>query len=371
MPLVLTRLMLLLVGWFAQYFPTNTAYPLKEAMRRGWQFIPWRWLDVWGRWDAGWYLSIARHGYVVKGNLEQTQNNIAFFPVYPYLVRWIALPFAHDMPSRPFLLAIGVALSNAFLLAALVVLYQLTLALLDDRPAARRTVLYLLIFPTSFILSSAYSESAFLFLSAAALYAAVKRNWFWAGLLGALAALTRSLGVLILVPLVWLYLDTVEWKLRRVRWSMLWLALVPAAFLAHSYHIYTLTGDPLAVLHVQQAWTKTLATPWATIANPIHTNLFLNPIEQGMTVAFILLSLAALRVLPSAAFGVYSLLLILPPLFSGTLISTPRYYLVVFPAFIVLAMLGRRHTLHQVLSLLFYTLLILFFAAWARFYWIA
>ncbi len=258
-----------------------------------------------------------------------------------------------------------------FLLASLVVLYKLVLALLDDRPAAQRTVLYVLVFPTSFFLSSFYGESAYLFLSASAFYLAIKRRWAFAGALGALAALTRPFGFLILIPLLWLYMESMEWKLRRVRWNILWLALVPAALLAHVYHIYTLTGNPLALVQVQQAWGKTLTAPWTAILHPIHVNLYLNPVEQVLTVVFILLSLVALRALPSAAFGIYSLLLILPPLLGGTLFSTPRYYLVVFPVFIVLAIFGRRQVLHQALTALFYTLLILFFAAWSQFYWVA
>ena len=38
------------------------------------------------RWDAGWYLAIARDGYRFDPNYHR-QQNIAFFPAYPWLMR--------------------------------------------------------------------------------------------------------------------------------------------------------------------------------------------------------------------------------------------------------------------------------------------
>ena len=40
------------------------------------------------RWDAGWYLQIAIHGYTYVHRTGATeQQNIVFFPAYPMLVR--------------------------------------------------------------------------------------------------------------------------------------------------------------------------------------------------------------------------------------------------------------------------------------------
>ncbi len=49
---------------------------------------PLRWLDVWGAWDTGWYLDISLNGYsTIQNQIHQT--NIAFFPLYPTLMRII------------------------------------------------------------------------------------------------------------------------------------------------------------------------------------------------------------------------------------------------------------------------------------------
>ncbi|HYN89085.1 MAG TPA: hypothetical protein VER55_11165, partial [Ardenticatenaceae bacterium] len=86
-PFAITRLALLLAGWFSQYFPASLNYPPEEVARRGWQFSPHRLLDIWGRWDTAWYLSIVSDGYSIRGDVETTLSNIAFFPFYPYLVK--------------------------------------------------------------------------------------------------------------------------------------------------------------------------------------------------------------------------------------------------------------------------------------------
>ncbi len=69
------------------------------------------------------------------------------------------------------------------------------------REAARRTVLYVAVFPFAYFFTQVYTESLFLLVSVSAVAAAVAARWGWAGLLGGLAALVRPNGVLIAVPL--------------------------------------------------------------------------------------------------------------------------------------------------------------------------
>ena len=88
---------------------------------------------------------------------------------------------------------------------ALHLLYRL--ARLDLAPAqARATVMLVALFPAALFLSAVYTEALFLMLSVGAIYAARTERWAWAGILGGLAAGTRSGGILLLVALAWLYL---------------------------------------------------------------------------------------------------------------------------------------------------------------------
>ncbi len=370
---LLTRLALVAIALFAPAFPTNAAYPLTSAAERGWQFTPVYLIDVWGRWDSGWYLDIIEHGYYARGDLRTVPSNLGFFPLYPYLVKALTavVPAAARTPGVTLLA--GALLSNALLLGALALLRPWVARLTGDPAVARRTVLYLLLFPTSFFFATFYTESTFLFFMVAALFAAQRRAWGWAGAAGALLTLTRPLGILIAVPLAWQYAQAAQWNFRNVRLNAAWFALMPAAFLALCYWQYTLTGDFLATLHHHAAWARGFAWPWTTLLHPFESLLYRysTPLEQGLTVLFVAGALLALWRLPTPSLGLYALLLIAPPLFTGQLTSTARYDLVVVPVFVVLAQLGKHPTLDRAITLLAATAQALLFLAWCRFYWVA
>ncbi|HNP74185.1 MAG TPA: mannosyltransferase family protein [Kouleothrix sp.] len=369
-PFAITRCALLLVGWFAQFFPRNAAYPIKQAVARGWHFSPYRLVDIWGRWDTGWYLDIAAHGYALNGAPQTTQSNIAFFPLYPFLVRCLAYLIPARLRTPGATLLAGALLSNLLLLAALALLYALVVALFADTAVARRAVFYLLIFPTSFFFSCMYTESIFLFLSVAAFYAAQRRLFWLAAVLGALLALARPPGVLIAVPLAWLYFESLGWRVRKVGWGLAALALIPASLLGFLASLYPLTGNFFAPIQVQGAWGRGFAMPWQTLLHPVGVVAFITPLDWLATVGFLLLALIALRRLPSLAYGLFALLLMLPPLLSGTLVSSARFCAVLFPLFIVMALLARRRALDQLLTVAFLVLQALLMAAWSQLYWI-
>lgn len=368
LPMLIVRLSLLAVGWLSQDIIPNQKYPVPEALGRGWHFTQSKLLDMWARWDSGWYFGIIRDGYAPAADGVQTE--FAFFPLYPYLVKLLALPFPEHIQTTERLLILGLLASQALTAGALVLLHKLVVSW-GDRELARRVVLYVLVFPTGFFLFCFYTESAFLFLSVAAFYAASKRAWGLACLAGALLSLTRPPGVLITVPLVWMYLESIGWKLSRVRLNVLWLLLVPAGLLAFLYYAYTQTGDFLAPIHAQKAWGKSLAAPWTTLLYPYGGSPYVTRVEQVLTMAFGALSVLCLLKLPSPAYGIYSLLLILPPLTTGTLLSTSRYYVLVFPAFIALGLLGRRAALDRLFIITLFSIQVLFMIYWTRFYWVA
>ena len=105
--------------------------------------------DVWARWDSVWFLRIAEHGYA---SLEGTAA--AFYPLYPASVGLLGRVFFGH-----YVLA-GIAISLAASLAAFVLLYDLAETKLGAE-GARRTVLYLAIFPMTLFLQAVYSESLF------------------------------------------------------------------------------------------------------------------------------------------------------------------------------------------------------------------
>jgi hypothetical protein len=266
---------------------------------------------------------------------------------------------------------VGVVLSNLFLLAALVLLFKLVLTMFDDDAVARKSVLYLLLFPTSFFFSCFYTESAFLLLGVATFYLATKRLWLPAAITGFLLSLTRPLGALILVPALWIYFEGIHWNWRKLGLKGASLLLIPAGLLTYLLASASVTGDVLAPIRVQQAWNRQFAPPWATILAPASYVPYITPIEQLLTVGFLVGGLASLVVLPSAGYGLYALLSMVPILVSGTLDSSARYYVVLFPIFVVLARAGRQATIDRAIRVTAFTLQVLLMAAWSQFYWVA
>jgi hypothetical protein len=176
-------------------FLANLLFPPEQARPFLMPFAPVKLAETFAAWDSGWYFDIARRGYYWT---PSGQSSIAFFPLYPMLMRALAWPFGGG--DRALWLA-GMVLSSACLLLGLVVLHRLTRTTFGDRETARRTVLYVAIFPFAYFFTQVYTESLFLLTTVSAVAAATASRWGWAGLFGALAALTRPNGVLIAVPL--------------------------------------------------------------------------------------------------------------------------------------------------------------------------
>jgi Mannosyltransferase (PIG-V) len=190
------------------------------------------------RFDAAWYLAIANHGYEVGGRA-------AFFPVFPGLVR-----VGGELLGSP--LIAGILISSGCGLGGLYFLHRLVA--LDFGLERARTVVWLAAwFPGALVISAVYSESLFLLVSVAAIYAARLERWPLAAMLGAAAAATRSGGVIVLVPLVIIYWSSH----RRIRPDILWLLLgVPAGLAAYVLYLGLSTGDPASVFSAQAAWHR-------------------------------------------------------------------------------------------------------------------
>lgn len=356
-----------MVAWLATIFLTNPRYPLPALSARGWHTIPFWWLDVWGRWDTDWYLSIAKSGYAIPGSYRVYQSNLAFFPLYPMLVGGVIriLPIAQRTPATTLLAAVLVA--NMALLAGLTWMRQLV-AHAYDTACARRAVIYVLIFPTGFFFSCAYPESLFLATTVGASLYAIRGRWWAAGILGGLAALTRPYGIAIFLPIAWMYLSSCQWKLRNLRRDAFFLLLIPATLLGFLVSVRHLTGDLFAPFIAQSAWNRTLTTPWATLLHPRYFVGAISHVEQVLVVVGLGFLLWSMKKLFTPVYGLYGLLITIPSLLSGTLMGIGRHIAVVFPIYFMLAVVGRNEEIHRSVQALLFAVQIIFMAAWARFY---
>jgi hypothetical protein len=342
-------------------------------------------LEAWNQWDAANYVKIAQFGYQIGHDPHQKYNLFAFFPLYPYTTHLLGYVLDNYMLA-------GIILSNLAFYGATLVIYALAMDASQDAQVARRTILYLTFFPTAFFLFAAYNEAFFLFFCASALLAMRRRLWLVAALIGCLAALTRSAGVLLAIPYLW------EWWCSRDKnkpfFSLKWMVnlapilLIPVGIILYMLYCNSLTHDPLVFMNVQGNWGRHTVLPWIGIWNTLQALFtgyvpnYLNPsdfayapfasffqihmlIDLTATLSFMVLTILGWRILPKTYTLLVALLLLLtltsPSLGGDPLTSNMRFVLELTPAFITLAILGKKHPrLHQGLIVAFPMLLAVF-----------
>jgi hypothetical protein len=338
--------------------------------------IPVRWqqfFEPFVVWDGGWYFTIASSGYDYTPGAQST---IAFFPLYPLVVRAVAWPFGSSPET---VLAAGIAVSCVSFAAALVVLHRLTVQLTGSVETARRAVMYLAVFPFSFYFTRFYTESLFLLLTGGAIALALRSRWAAAGIVGALAAATRPNGAVLAVPLIVMAFADRPAAAVLVR-RIAAVALVALGPLAYSAYVYHLTGDPLTWLRVQEHWGYALWNPptqhLVTIATRVEQMGLYDYLVQGGDAPYELLyaivALGALAMVPRIAsvcgigLAAYALVSVLIPLSGNVLVGMGRYVAVLFPLFIALATLTSRrvHELVLVTSSAFLALFVVLFVRW-------
>ncbi|MFD0145982.1 MULTISPECIES: hypothetical protein [unclassified Streptomyces] len=139
-------------------------------------------------WDSRWYLAIADHGYDPGPGEPPGHRTMAFFPLYPALIRAVAAVVPGSRASVGLVLAVLCSVAAAWGIFAV-----------GDRLYGRRvgTVLAVLwgALPVAVVQWMGYTESLFTALAAWALYAALGGRWAWAAGFSVAAGLTRPTGV--------------------------------------------------------------------------------------------------------------------------------------------------------------------------------
>jgi hypothetical protein len=313
-------------------------------------------VDVWARWDSDWYLRIAESGY------DWPSSTPAFFPLYPLVVAGLGRVFADH-----FLLA-GLVVSLAACGVAFVLLHRLVAWRLGAADA-RRSVLYLALFPTSLFLGAVYGESLFLALAIGTFLLAERGRIGWASITTGLALLTRAQGIALLPPLA-----ICAWRSRR-RVRDLGLLVVPLAmFLAYPIALEAWIGHGLAFVDAQRIWDRSLASlgPLGGLVQAIGEGDVAGPL---LATAMLALAAFAWRLL-GPAYGLYSVVALalpmaLPSERLGGLYSFPRFALVAFPCLVALAVLGRDRRVHVAVVAVLGTALAVYVVRWALWYWVA
>lgn len=283
-------------------------------------------------WDGGHFLTIAKFGY-------QEKYLYAFFPLYPVTINLVS-----KITGDYLIAALLISIVSAFL--TIQILYRLIL--LDfGKILAEKTIIFLLIFPTSFFLITAYSESLFLLLVVSSFYFFRKEKLFWATLFAGFASGTRLAGLAVSLAIIFQIITTSGInKKNRI------ILLTPMGFIIYCIYLFNATGDPFYFLYSETSnWQRSLSIPglsfWQTLKNQNYIELVFGIFGLGMV-------LRSFRFLP-AVYSVYGLFSILLPVATSSLVSIPRFILPIFPIFILLSMLKNPKVIFfaQLISILF------------------
>jgi len=236
------------------------------------------------------------------------------------------------------------------------------------------------VFPFAYFFTQVYTESLFLLVSVSAVAAAVGSRWGWAGVLGALAALTRPNGVLVAVPLLLLALAGRPRPAELVRRGAA-VALVPLGLAGYCAFSWRLSGDPLGWLHAQARWGYTVGNrPWVELMHMIdgleqhgvYGYFFSDPLApyyfvHGLVaLVFVALTPAVFARL-GPALGAYVALSLYVPLTGNALEGIGRYAATLFPGFMLLGTI-RSPRVHEAILVASALVLSVLAALFAGFY---
>lgn len=347
----------LILVFAAQSYQAMTNDPITDA---NW------FLGILGRWDADSYLKIAEFGYASEG---KETFRIVFFPLYPTLIAAFRVVFRNYILSA--LVVSGIAT------LALGLAFRELVKLDYSERTAQLAVLFLFIFPTAFFLHIPYSESLFLALAIGCFLAARKRIWLAAGVLGALACLTRVNGLILIPALLFeVWEEYRETKLFNRNW--LWFLLIPVGFAAYLALNYYVTGEPTMFMTYQRNnFGRHFDFPWSGMKG-VYDKVFVpKPTEAQMNgfqeLFFVIIGLfatiAGWRYLRNS-YRVWMALNWLLFVSTSFVLSVPRYTLIMFPVFILMARAAIKNWWARVLFTVWSILyLSLFLTQFARGWW--
>ena len=320
--------------------------PGSDARTRAWDPVTDLVFGTFDQWDAEWFLRIAGDGY--------DDVSAAFFPLYPALVSLLGSSLVWGT-----LLSLVAAGLGAWCIS------KIAREKLGEE-GAHDTVLILALFPTAFVFTAVYSDGLFLFLSAASFLAAERSRPWLAGVAGALAVATRSMGLALLPALAYLLWPR-SW---RQSWRLAPLLLLPAAVGVYAVYLDREVGDAFAFTNAQSSeWERELATlgpisglwmafqagghgaleilrdlPRTGVTSPGYSQAlqvsFWNAAHLVFLVPVVWLTWVAWRRL-GPALGLYALMTLIVilsvPSEGFPLVSMPRFVLTDFPVLIALA----------------------------------
>jgi hypothetical protein len=332
------RVVSALLAFFANVvFPLAQKQPFTVTERSN---MLW---DTFARYDSGWYFGIARYGYEF---VEGGRSNLAFFPVYPLLMRYLGLALGG---GRKNLYLAGVIISWAAFSLAMVMLYRLGRTYFP-RAVAERALMFASVFPFAFFFGVVYSEAVFLLFTVTAFYGFRTGRWWLGALAGALACGTRVNGIMAMPALALLAWQSAGQDAAARARAAVAVALVPVGLVLYCVYVESLSGSYLEWSHSIQRWNYSIGGSPLKAFSVLITHLTMRPYEyitadpmapydllNGLTGLLFVLSLPFVGRRLGAVYVVHMAFNLWLPLSSGVFEGVGRYCSVLFPFFFVMA----------------------------------
>lgn len=202
-----------------------------------------------GNTDAQHYINIAENWYQSEGNDKLL---LVFFPMLPIMIRLVNLLTNDSFVSALIINTIATALASG--------MTYLTLTPIIGDSKAKPAAFVALLLPGMIFMNSPMSEPLFVLFSVCCFYALQKRMLIPAGIFAALAGFTRSLGVLLAVPIaieavsyiVSLARNKKKWRLQLV-FALIALAVSTFGTLGYLYINKAVSGEWLKFLEYQKS----------------------------------------------------------------------------------------------------------------------
>lgn len=145
------------------------------------------------RWDAQYFIHIARYGYTYE-------KSLAFFPLFPFITKVLSAIVYYFVSSvlnySSVTLLCAVLLNVYFFVKAAGALYRLTLNIFNDQHLAYKSAILFTINPASIFFTAPYSESSFAFFTFTALLLGTENKLNESSIFTGLSIATRSNGIL-------------------------------------------------------------------------------------------------------------------------------------------------------------------------------
>ncbi len=338
---LLFRIAVFIISIFAIFLMSNEPFSFEKL------------INEYLKWDANNYFRIATGGYSYH-----TENGafttLAFFPLYPWVTRIMNILFDNMTLS-------GLIVSFLAYSGACAYMYKL-MSLDYNKPTAIRAIVFMSVFPHALFFGTMMNESMLLLTAMAALYYIRRHEWIKAGIFGALAAMSRLAGIMLIIPAAveWIEHYEVISLLRKKSFAKVWQLLYKNAlwiilmflgtfvYLACNYHT---TGEWFKFLEYQKTiwnnstvyWGECLSTILNRTGNDSSFTLFAIWLPELISIVFVAtLLIYGIR----RTRNLYTSFLVVYMIINMTIswpLSIARYMTCAIPAFMILSDFSERH----------------------------